>query len=130
MDDPAAPVEVPAEPVGEKAPDDRSDGRMGSFVVRGAVWLLIAIVLGVSLGEGLQLRKWLYVTFEPIRFRPDIFRGCFWALTSSGPEGYLNQYDKMEPQIPDRLDSRWVPWLDYAPLRLFVLREWGMAAGV
>jgi len=118
----SAPAAVESAPVGNTS--HRMDPRR-LYAVRGVAWLLIAIVLAISFREGLQIRRWMYVTFDPIRFRPDIYRGCFWALTSSGSEGYLNQYDKMEPQIPDRLDARWVPWLDYAPLRLFVLHEWG-----
>lgn len=95
------------------------------LAVRILIWGLIAVILAFSAREGLRLRRWTFDVTDPIRFVDDISRGCYWGLCASGPEGYLNQYDKMQDELPDRLDSKWVPWLDYAPLRLLVMREWG-----
>jgi len=88
-------------------------------------WLFIALVLALSLREGLRLRRWAFETADPIRFSDDVQRGCYWGLLASGPEGYLNQYDKMDPEVPEWKDNLWVPWLDYGPLRLLVMRQWG-----
>ena len=88
-------------------------------------WLIIAAVLFFAVVEGLHLRWWVFQISDPIRFIDDDTRGCYWGLLASGPEGYLNQYDKMDPEIPEWQDQSWVPWLDYGPLRLLVMREWG-----
>jgi hypothetical protein len=95
------------------------------FALRGAGWIVIAAVLVLSFIAGIQLRHWVFQATDPIRFVADIRRGCYWGLAASGPEGYLNQYDKMQDELPDRIDARWVPWLDYAPLRLAVMDAWG-----
>src|SRR5271166_4702038 len=84
------------------------------------IWPLIVLVVGCALVEGLRLRHWVWETTAPIRFTPDIERGFYWGMQSSGPEGYLNQYEKMAIQSPDS-DL----WLDYAPLRLLVMKQWG-----
>ncbi|MGA2439993.1 MAG: hypothetical protein ABSH08_03475 [Tepidisphaeraceae bacterium] len=124
----STPVAASESPVAEPSIDSprRASGRCWRvYAFRSIGWLFIALVLALSLREGLRLRRWAFDVTDPIRFLSDIYRGCYWGLTASGPEGYLNQYDKMEPQLPDREDSRWVPWLDYAPLRLLVMRQWG-----
>src|SRR5262249_48940377 len=95
------------------------------YVVRGVVWLLIAAILGLAFWGGVSLRKWTFEITDPIRYLDDIYRGCYWGLVASGQEGYLNQSDKMQDEKPDREGSRWVPWLDYAPLRLAVMDGWG-----
>ena len=95
------------------------------LLLRILIWIVIAAVLVISFREGLKIRRWAFEATDPIRFVDDIQRGCYWGLVASGQEGYLNQYDKMQDELPDRLDARWVPWLDYAPLRLLVMREWG-----
>jgi hypothetical protein len=114
-----------AGPGPDSAPRANRRRRWRIYLLRSLIWLLIALVFAVAFRQGVRLRKWMYVTFDPIRFRADIYRGCYWGLIASGPEGYLNQYDKMEPQLPDRLDARWIPWLDYAPLRLLIMEQWG-----
>jgi hypothetical protein len=84
------------------------------------VWCLIAFTICWALVEGVRERRWVWEITTPIRFTSDIRRGFYWAMQCSGPEGYLNQYDKMEIQGPD-----WNLWLDYAPLRLLVMDQWG-----
>ena len=91
---------------------------------RAVGWIGIAVVLIFAFRAGLSLRKWMFVTFEPVRFVFDDARAVYWGLEATGPEGYLNQYDKMEPQVPETEDSNWIPWLDYAPFRLLVMRQW------
>src|SRR5579864_5834531 len=91
-----------------------------TYAVCSLIWLLIAAILILSYREGVRLRRWTFDITDPIRYLDDIHRGCYWGLVASGPEGYLNQYDKMEDEKPEWQDSRWVPWLDYAPLRLLV----------
>jgi hypothetical protein len=93
--------------------------------VRAAIWIAIAALLIFCAIEGLHLRRWLYVASDPIRFQDDMRRGTYWGLHASGPEGYLNQYDKMQPEVPEWQDNRWQPWLDYSPLRLAVMTGWG-----
>ena len=88
-------------------------------------WLMIAAVVCVSIVAGLRLRRWVFETTDPIRWSGDDTRGSYWGLLASGPEGYLNQYDKMGPEVPEWQDQSWVPWLDYGPLRLLVMRQWG-----
>ena len=41
-------------------------------------------------------------------------------MDATGPEGFLNQYEKMAVERPE-----WGIFLDYSPLRLLVVREWG-----
>ena len=88
-------------------------------------WILIAVVVALSFDAGLRLRRWAFDIADPVRFSDDLNRGWYWGLAASGPEGYLNQYDKMDPEVPEWQDSLWVPWLDYGPLRLLVMRQWG-----
>ena len=90
-----------------------------------SVWGLTILVIAFAAFGGLRLRRWVFEITVPIRFTPDIQRGCFWGLKSAGPEGYLNQYEKMSAEKPEWQDARWQPWLDYAPLRLLVMRQWG-----
>jgi hypothetical protein len=112
-------VEIPPAP----ARDESAAWQFQAFRI--VVWLLIAVVFAITFRLGWTIRRTIFDIFEPIRFISDDSRGCYWGLVASGPEGYLNQYDKMEPQLPERLDQRWDPWLDYAPLRLLVMRHWG-----
>jgi hypothetical protein len=100
-------------------------GQRQKYALRVLIWLIIATVLADSFAIGVRLRRWVFEMATPIRYVDDDARGAYWGLVATGPEGYLNQYDKMEPQVPDRENSLWVPWLDYAPLRLLVMREWG-----
>jgi hypothetical protein len=93
--------------------------------LRALIWLLIAAVFWIAFIEGMRLRRWAFEITHPIRFIGDDSRGTYWGLLASGPEGYLNQYDKMGPEVPEWQDQRWVPWLDYSPLRLLVMRQWG-----
>jgi hypothetical protein len=99
--------------------------RWRKYAFQAVGWVLIAVVFAVAFRTGWKIRRTIFDLFEPIRFLADDSRGCYWGLVAAGPEGYLNQYDKMEPQLPERLDERWNPWLDYAPLRLLVMRGWG-----
>ncbi len=103
----------------------RSKRPSGIYAWRIAGWLLIAGIIPIAIILGLRLRYWAFQAADPIRFLDDMRRGTFWGLLASGPEGYLNQYEKMDPQVPEWQDSRWTPWLDYSPLRLLVMREWG-----
>ncbi|HEX4053450.1 MAG TPA: hypothetical protein VHX86_04220 [Tepidisphaeraceae bacterium] len=111
------------------APAEEISGRSprpwNAYALRALIWVLIAAVFWIAFVEGLHLRWWVFQIADPIRFVGDMNRGVYWGLVASGPEGYLNQYDKMDPQVPEWQDSRWVPWLDYGPLRLLVMREWG-----
>jgi hypothetical protein len=88
--------------------------------IRVLLWALIAETLFASFVYGMRLRRWTWDVTEPIRYQQDIFNGCFWGLAASGPEGYLNQYEKMA--IEDPPSPR---FLDYAPLRLFAVSRWG-----
>jgi hypothetical protein len=99
--------------------------RWKTYVLRALIWLCIGAAMWVCAVEGLRVRRWIYDAADPIRFVDDMRRGTFWGLHASGPEGYFNQYDKMDAQVPEWQDSRWAPWLDYSPLRLLVMREWG-----
>jgi hypothetical protein len=44
-----------------------------------------------------------------------------WGLEATGPEGFLNQYEKMAIEQP-----QWSTFLDYSPLRLLVVRQWAL----
>jgi len=105
--------------------DGTASRSWGVYAWRALIWLLIAGVFWICFAEGLRLRRWVFDVADPIRFVGDMSRGTYWGLAASGPEGFLNQYDKMDPQVPEWQDERWVPWLDYSPLRLLVMREWG-----
>src|ERR1700677_2712085 len=90
-------------------------------LVRAFAWLLIAAFVGGMAGLGIELRLWVWDNTEELRFVPDTIRHCYWALETTCPEGFLNQYDKMAIQTRD-----WDVFLDYVPLRLLVMREWGL----
>jgi hypothetical protein len=118
-----SPIPAPVPPTVDYATRKEIPWRV--YALRSLAWLAIALILILALRGGLSLRKWVFVTSQPIRFVFDDDRAVYWGLMASGPEGYLNQYDKMEPQIPETQDSNWIPWLDYAPFRLLVMTEWG-----
>jgi hypothetical protein len=113
----------PPEPI--DAPLVRSQRHWTGHALRAVMWVIVILVLWISLVEGLRLRWWVFNLTDPIRFINDTARGSYWGLIASGPEGYWNQYDKMDPEVPEWENSQWVPWLDYGPLRLLVMREWG-----
>jgi hypothetical protein len=98
--------------------------RASTLASRTIIWLLIGAGLCVAFDAGIRVRRWAFDVADPIRFIDDTARGFYWGLNASGPEGYLNQYDKMDPEEPEWKNSLWVPWLDYGPLRLLVMREW------
>ncbi|HEX4054034.1 MAG TPA: hypothetical protein VHX86_07190 [Tepidisphaeraceae bacterium] len=106
-------------------PTLRSHARGRTYALRTIIWLAIAAIFWFSFVEGLHLRRWVFDAADPIRFLDDMRRGTYWGLQASGPEGYLNQYEKMDPEVPEWQDDRWTPWLDYSPLRLLVMRQWG-----
>ncbi len=109
----------------ESVADDSPAFQWRIYGFRALGWLIIAVIVCVSIVAGLRLRRWVFETTDPIRWTGDDTRGSYWGLLASGPEGYLNQYDKMDPEVPEWQDQSWVPWLDYGPLRLLVMREWG-----
>ena len=117
-------MDATASPTQEK-PVAKSPHPWPTYALRAAGWLLIAGIIPIAIVLGLRLRYWAFNISDPIRFLDDMRHGTFWGLLASGPEGYLNQYEKMDPQVPEWQDSRWNPWLDYSPLRLLVMREWG-----
>jgi hypothetical protein len=84
-------------------------------------WFIVVAVITLLVPAGLSLRRWVWTITDPIRFVPDTRRQCYWAIESTGPEGFLNQYEKMAIQT-----RQWSVWLDYVPLRLLVMREWGV----
>jgi hypothetical protein len=100
--------------------------RLETFTRRTIIWLLIVLGLWIAFQQGLRLRRWAFELADPIRFVDDTARGFAWGLNASGPEGYLNQYDKMQPEEPEWQNSLWVPWMDYVPLRLLVMRQWAV----
>src|ERR1039458_10086804 len=107
-------------------PDDIATPRTwNEFYLLGAsrvfIWFSIAVFLGAVVAGGLELRRWVWDNTEELRFVPDTTRHCYWALESTGPEGFLNQYEKMAIQTRD-----WDVFLDYVPLRLLVMRQWGV----
>jgi hypothetical protein len=110
-------------PAGELAA--RTPNSRPNYALRIAGWILIAGIIPIAIVLGLRIRYWTFDVSDPIRFPDDARRGTFWGLLASGPEGYLNQYEKMDLEVPEWQDSRWTPWLDYSPLRLLVMREWG-----
>ena len=82
-------------------------------------WCAIGLLLGAAFVGGLAARRATWEVTKPIRFG-DIQNGFYWAWISSGPQGYLNQYEKMANEQFD-----WGRWLDYAPLRLLLMNRWG-----
>ncbi len=126
---PLAPQTSDAEPTFDAAPANPipalSPSRLPIYAVRGLIWILIVGFLGVCFVEGVRLRRFAFEVSDPIRFVFDMKRNVFWAFAGSGPEGMLNQYEKMAPQVPEWQDPNWVPWFDYGPLRMLVMKEWG-----
>lgn len=117
-----------AQELGANSPDISAarPPRWRGYLLRGFVWLLVAAVAWICFVEGLHLRHWVFDITDPIRFNDDIRRGCYWGLKASGSEGYLNQYEQMCIERPEWQDARWDIWLDYGPLRLLVMRQWGV----
>jgi len=94
----------------------------GTILARRALlWIVIAAIGYLALICGLSARRWVWDNTDPIRFFHDAERQCYWALETTGPEGFLNQYEKMAVQ-----DRRWEIFLDYVPLRLLVMDRWGV----
>jgi hypothetical protein len=89
-------------------------------LTRGLVAVLLAAVMAQAVRSGLELRRWAWDFSQPCHFFSDIERGFRYgrrALTC----GYLDLYDLVitEHLRPDQYNE-----LDYAPLRLLVMREW------
>jgi hypothetical protein len=91
------------------------------LLARIGIWALIACFVGFVIYQGLILRRTIWDISDPLRFISDARRQCYWAMQTSGPEGFLNQFDKMDVQTRD-----WEPFLDYVPLRLVVMWRWGV----
>ena len=70
---------------------------------------------------GLYARRQTLDIFDALRFHSDVQRRCMWGLEATGPEGFLNQYEKMAIEQP-----QWSTFLDYSPLRLLVVRQWAL----
>jgi hypothetical protein len=85
------------------------------------LFALLAIVV-VAFVVGVQLRRWAFNYTQPIRFWPDITRGFRFGARAID-EGYFNVYDNVARQRPDGNYE-----LDYAPLRLLVMRQWAVQA--
>jgi len=93
---------------------------MFSIWLQRSAILLLMVIFGFFAGRaGLHFRHWMWDTTVPLRFVGDIDRG-YRLGRHCAVEGYLNQYEKMQPQQPTDHD-----WLDYAPLRLGVMALWG-----
>jgi len=107
-------------PINPSSERDRSGGQTARWVKAWGFWLTVGIALLCTLQAGLFLRRCTWDLTDPVRFVGDTHRQCFWALQASGSEGLLNQYDKMAIERRD-----WITWLDYAPLRLLVMEQWG-----
>jgi hypothetical protein len=82
-------------------------------------WGIVGIIAVASLIIGVRLMRWTYETTDPVRFSDDVIHGMYWGFAANGPEGFLNQYEKMAVQ-----EAGWLNWLDYAPLRLMVISRW------
>jgi hypothetical protein len=83
------------------------------------IWLVASGVAAIGLYAGIRLRFWVFDTCDAIHFQSDIQRQMMWGMECLGPEGFLNQYDKMAIEPPDSQ-----PFLDYSPLRLAVMTGW------
>ena len=86
-----------------------------------SIWTPLVILATLGIREGWRLRLWTFDTFDALRWDSDIQRRVMWGLESTGPEGFLNQYDKMAIEQPS-----WFTFLDYSPLRLLVVRQWAV----
>ena len=87
-----------------------------------AAWLIVLAVSITSLAGGWWVRRQTFDLFDAIHFENDIRRGSMWGLICNGPEGFRNQYDKMDLEADHW--EQWSEWLDYAPLRLLVMTRW------
>jgi len=127
---PVIPDPPDLEPIADSAPPVAklpiSPSPLHAYALRCVIWLCIALFLWTSFIGGLRLRRFVFENSDTIRFVFDMKRNVFWALAGSGPEGMLNQYEKMAPQVPEWQDSNWVPWFDYGPLRMLVMKCWGV----
>ncbi len=85
---------------------------------RVAYLLVFALIVCLSLNEGLQLRRWVFESTAPFRFRGDISRG-FKFGSRAATEGYVDLYDRVLAETTDRYNE-----FDYAPLRLLAMRTW------
>jgi hypothetical protein len=101
--------------------ENRKSGNRDWSIWSQRIYILVVIALiGCYAGQyGVRFRHWMWDTTVPIRSVSEIDRGYQWGQISA-KEGYLNQYEKMQPQQPT--DDN---WLDYAPLRLAVMTYWG-----
>ena len=85
------------------------------------LWTTIAIWIALCLVWGLRARWRTLDLFDALRFHSDVQRRAMWGMEATGPEGFLNQYEKMAIEQP-----QWSTFLDYSPLRLLVVREWAI----
>ena len=110
--------------------------RLLSLFRHAFIWLLTLTIAASAIWGGLRLRRWTWELATPVHFTSDINRGYYWGHTASGPEGYLNLYEKMVHEVdakqanepgfdPANRRSKWNLFLDYAPLRLAVMMMWG-----
>ena len=126
---PDRPAVPPVNETGDVEPPERDAVRrlirvLGHLVV----WTVTLTVVGLAIWGGLRLRRWTWELAKPVHFLSDINRGYYWGNVASGPEGYLNLYEKMVHEVdatdgPER--GKWSLFLDYAPLRLAVMTWWG-----
>lgn len=104
-----------ASPSAPAAPGDRSRHRG----LRVAVYVLVAAALLLALRQGLNLRRWVWDTTEPVRFKWDINNAFNWGQRANRV-GYVRLYETL--LTDEGVDGGF--GLDYTPLRLLVVTTW------
>jgi hypothetical protein len=117
-----ASTEVSAAALAARAKSERgarASNRWTTWLARTAAIAIAADIVLLAALFGVRLRQQVWQITAPLHFVSDIHRGFDWGRTAA-VEGYLNQYEKMQPQHPEDAN-----WLDYAPLRLATVTLWG-----
>ncbi len=90
-----------------------------SITLRILCWTALVAFLLICLYAGVRIRHWQWEATQPLHYLDDIRRGYGWGREAA-TTGYLNIYERMAKQDTDD----WL-FVDYAPLRLLLMRSWG-----
>ncbi len=83
--------------------------------------LLLGLLTWLAIGQGIQLRQNLWQSSESIRFQGDVRNAIHWG-SQAQREGIGLMYDRLVREQRHQKNPNY--GLDYAPIRLWIAKQW------